>query len=99
MHRDAEGRIAGRVIGPPASARIAHRLGPAMMQDEETDTGTPAARAGPEPARQPIDAASRARIGRELQRHYAQVLALPIPDHLRTLLDDLAEGVERESSR
>lgn len=52
-----------------------------------------------------VDAASRARIGRELQRHYAQILALPIPDHLRALVDDLAdqaeaaEPAERELSR
>jgi hypothetical protein len=77
-----------------------------MMQDDETDQGTPAPQADAVPrrkpaalSRRPIDAAARARIGDELQRHYAQMLALPIPDHLRALLDDLAEGAERESPR
>ena len=69
---------------------------------------TAAIRAGPEPAegrRGSVDAAARARIGRELQRHYAQVLALPIPDHLRALVEGLAEDgratgrAEREISR
>ncbi len=76
------------------------------MQDDDERDVAPSARAGPEdgrpvagPSRRPIDAMARARIGEELQRHYAQMLALPIPDHLRALLDDLAEGGERESSR
>lgn len=51
------------------------------------------------PGRRSVDAVARARIGRELQRHYAQVLALPIPDHLRALLDDLATSTDREMSR
>ena len=76
------------------------------MQDHDEGEMAPSARAGPVdgrpetgPSRRPIDAMARARIGEELQRHYAQMLALPIPDHLRALLDDLAEGGERESSR
>ena len=84
------------------------------MQDHDKGAVTPCARAGPEtgaragpetdrhppgPPHRPIDTLARARIGEELQRHYAQILALPIPDHLRALLDDLAEGSERESSR
>jgi hypothetical protein len=51
------------------------------------------------PGRRSVDAVARARIGRELQRHYAQVLSMPIPDHLRTLLDDLAASTEREMTR
>ncbi len=77
-----------------------------MAHDDQTEDGTPAARAGPALAqprratrRPPIDAASRAQIGEELQRHYAQVLNLPIPDHFRALLDDLAAGADRETSR
>jgi hypothetical protein len=76
------------------------------MQDHDEDGAPPSARAGPDtgrppavPPRRPIDDMARARIGEELQRHYAQILALPIPDHLRALLDDLAEGSERESPR
>jgi hypothetical protein len=73
-----------------------------MAQEHDEGAGTAAARAGPpagRPARQPIDAMARARIGLGLKLHYARVLALPIPDHLRALLDVLAERAERESSR
>ncbi|MFC5564014.1 NepR family anti-sigma factor [Methylobacterium aerolatum] len=77
-----------------------------MAHDDRTDDGTPARRAGSgpgrpprRPSRRPIDATARARIGQELQRHYGHVLALPIPDHFRALLDDLAEGADRETSR
>lgn len=71
-----------------------------MAQDHEDGAGTATIRAGPQRGarqreRATVDAASRARIGRELQRHYAQILALPIPDHLRALVDDLAEPGER----
>jgi hypothetical protein len=45
----------------------------------------------------PIDAAARDRIGRGLRLHYAAVLAQPIPDRLRTLLDDLAACAETEA--
>lgn len=38
-----------------------------------------------------IDAAARERIGRGLRLHYADVLALPVPDRLLTLLDALAD--------
>jgi hypothetical protein len=53
----------------------------------------------PRRARQarPIDAAARDRIGRGLRLHYAAVLAQPIPDRLRTLLDDLAACAETEA--
>ncbi len=79
-----------------------------MAHDHDEEAEPAAIRAGPRRAplrRGSVDAVSRARIGRELQRHYAQVLALPIPDHLRALVDGLAEtgGVsgraEREPSR
>ncbi|MBP1180880.1 NepR family anti-sigma factor [Methylobacterium sp. PvR107] len=45
----------------------------------------------------PIDAAARDRIGRGLRLHYAAVLAQPIPDRLRALLDDLAACAETEA--
>ncbi|GJE36348.1 NepR family anti-sigma factor [Methylobacterium persicinum] len=70
-----------------------------MAQDHGDRADTATIRAGPEPGapqrgRAAIDADSRARIGRELQRHYAQILALPIPDHLRALVDDLTRQGE-----
>ncbi|MCJ2012805.1 NepR family anti-sigma factor [Methylobacterium sp. J-076] len=81
-----------------------------MAQDHEDGAGPATIREGPteeaaRPRRGSVDAVSRGRIGRELQRHYAQVLALPIPHHLRALLDDLAdqgggsERAERELPR
>ncbi|WCS23673.1 hypothetical protein LOK46_21260 [Methylobacterium sp. NMS14P] len=59
----------------------------------------------PRPARRdggpgrPIDDGARDRIGRGLRLHYAGVLALPIPDRLRTLLDELAAHSDTEASR
>ena len=47
----------------------------------------------------PIDDGARDRIGRGLRLHYAGVLALPIPDRLRTLLDELAAHSDTEASR
>lgn len=79
-----------------------------MAHDHDEGAGTAAIRAGPPSANPPrgsVDADARARIGRELQRHYGQVLALPIPDHLRALVDALAatggafDRGEREPSR
>lgn len=78
-----------------------------MAQDHDETSPSGAIRAGPNratPRRGAVDAMARARIGRELQRHYAQVLALPIPDHLRALVETLAEGgtperAERELPR
>ena len=79
-----------------------------MAHDHDEEAGPAAIRAGPrraEPRRASVDAGARVRIGLELQRHYAQVLALPIPDHLRALVDTLAESggmskrAEREPSR
>lgn len=43
-----------------------------------------------------IDGAARDRIGRGLRLHYAEVLALPIPDQFRRLLDDLATRSDTE---
>lgn len=43
----------------------------------------------PDAADRSIGTAARTRIGRSLRRHYAEALALPIPDRLRTLLDAL----------
>ncbi|APT32774.1 hypothetical protein MCBMB27_03483 [Methylobacterium phyllosphaerae] len=60
---------------------------------------------GPRPARRAgapgrsIDGAARDRIGRGLRLHYAGVLALPIPDRLRMLLDDLAACSDTEASQ
>lgn len=79
-----------------------------MAHDHDEEAGPAAIRAGPRQTNSrggSVDAVARARIGRELQRHYAQVLALPIPDHLRALVDGLAgpggmsERAEREPSR
>lgn len=79
-----------------------------MAHDHDEEAGPAAIRAGPRtaiPRRGSVDSDARARIGRELQRHYAQILALPIPDHLRALVHDLAgtggasERAEREPSR
>jgi hypothetical protein len=79
-------------------------------EDERVITGSAAAEpAGavaavpPRPARRtrgpnrPIDGQARDRIGRGLRLHYAGVLALPIPDRLRTLLDDLAACSDTEA--
>lgn len=46
----------------------------------------------------PIGDAARDRIGRGLRLHYAGVLAQPIPDRLRTLLNDLAARSDTEAS-
>ena len=43
-----------------------------------------------------IDGVARARIGCGLRLHDAEVLALPIPDRLRTLLDALAACPDTE---
>ncbi|MCJ2048701.1 NepR family anti-sigma factor [Methylobacterium sp. J-070] len=64
------------------------------------DVTGPAAGRPPRPAGPPdgtIGEAARARIGRGLRLHYAEVLALPIPDRLRTLLDDLAACSDTEA--
>lgn len=78
-----------------------------MAQDHDDSSRPDSIRAGParpSSRRGAVDATARARIGRELRRHYAQVLSLPIPDHLRTLVDTLAESgsperAERELPR
>ncbi|MDP4024146.1 NepR family anti-sigma factor [Methylobacterium sp. NEAU 140] len=68
--------------------------------EEQDRAGQDAAVAAPAgPARRPLDAAARARIGRGLRLHYASVLALPVPDHLKALLDDLAATTDREAPR
>lgn len=107
MRRDAAGwTVDDFILGSSGPLRLVRPLGGTTMHDHDEGPETPSAREGPAPGarlpgppRRPIDATARARIGEELQRHYAQMLALPIPDHLRALLDDLAEGGERESSR
>lgn len=45
----------------------------------------------PRAQRRATDTAAWERIGRGLRLHYADVLALPVPDRLRTLLDALAD--------
>ena len=75
--------------------------------EDERVTSAPAAAGGgtrpvvvrlPDPGgpQRPIDGATRDRIGRGLRLHYAEVLALPIPDRLRMLLDDLAACSDTE---
>ncbi|MCJ2142381.1 NepR family anti-sigma factor [Methylobacterium sp. E-066] len=49
------------------------------------------------PGRRAISDADRTRIGRGLRLHYADVLALPIPERLRTLIDDLAACSDTEA--
>ena len=62
-----------------------------MPHDPDHRTATePGASPPHAAARRPLDAADRDRIGRGLRLHYADVLALPIPERLRTLIDDLA---------
>jgi hypothetical protein len=53
--------------------------------------------ARPTPGRRPMSEADRDRIGRGLRLHYADVLALPIPERLRTLIDDLAACSDTEA--
>jgi hypothetical protein len=66
------------------------------------DTAAPAP---PRPAHQrratarSIDQAGRDRIGRGLRLRYAEILALPIPDRLLTMLDDLAACSDAEAQR
>ena len=70
---------------------------------EKAEAGDPVAASPSLPARpararsRPIDAAARDRIGRGLRLHYAGVLAQPIPDRLRTLLDDLTARADTEA--
>ncbi|MGH1570235.1 NepR family anti-sigma factor [Methylobacterium sp. P31] len=65
------------------------------------DTAAPV----PRPVRQrhatarSVDQAGRDRIGRGLRLHYAEILALPIPDRLRSLLNDLAACSDTEAQR
>ncbi|MBE7201441.1 MAG: hypothetical protein INR70_27065 [Parafilimonas terrae] len=74
---------------PLATAGTAEAAGPTAARPRHP--------AGLHPApRPPIDGAARDRIGRGLRLHYAEVLALPIPDRLRTLLDDLAACSDTE---
>ena len=70
-----------------------------MAQDLDDPTRTEPVRRRPAGRRKPLDAAARARIGRGLRLHYADVLALPIPDRLRTLIDDLAARSDPEVPR
>ena len=53
--------------------------------------------ARPMPGRRPMSEADRDRIGRGLRLHYADVLALPIPERLRTAIDDLAACSDTEA--
>ena len=71
-----------------------------MPQDPDDRTETEPKWCRPEAAaRRRLDAVARARIGRGLRLHYADVLALPIPERLRTLLDDLDARSDPESPR
>ena len=71
-----------------------------MPQAPDDRTETEPGRSRPEAgARRRLDAVARARIGRGLRLHYADVLALPIPERLRTLIDDLDARSDRENPR
>ncbi|MEE7493887.1 NepR family anti-sigma factor [Methylobacterium oryzae] len=80
--------------GIPGAADAAGTVAAAAPRDPAS---RPARRAGG-PVR-PIGDAARDRIGRGLRLHYAGVLALPVPDRLRTLLDDLAARSDTEASQ
>jgi len=67
--------------------------------ETEPAPGVPSGAAATVTRRRPIDAGTRARIGRGLRLHYAEVLALPIPERLRTLIDDLAACSDLETPR
>ncbi|MEE7446640.1 hypothetical protein MRF4_01680 [Methylobacterium radiotolerans] len=82
---DAAGTVAAAAPRPPVSGAT------------RDPASRPARRAGG-PVR-PIGDAARDRIGRGLRLHYAGVLALPVPDRLRTLLDDLAARSDTEASQ
>jgi hypothetical protein len=85
--------------------RIAHRTGRNHMSGSKDERAVPSAaradtagsvvafpsRQRPGAPRRAIDAAARERIGRGLRLHYADVLSLPVPDRLLTLLDALAD--------
>ncbi len=90
--------------GIPDAAGAADAAGPVAAASSRAVPGRtpdpalhPARRDGG-PGR-PIDDGARDRIGRGLRLHYAGVLALPIPDRLRTLLDELAAHSDTEASR
>jgi len=63
----------------------------ALPDAAQAETAEPVVAPRMRPLRRPIDAAAQARIGRGLRLHYADVLALPVPDRLLTLLDALAD--------
>jgi hypothetical protein len=91
MSQDKDGRTMTRATGDADGDGLALATGDAPLPD--------AAAAGPAHGRRPINDAALARIGRGLRLHYADVLALPIPERLRTLIDDLAACSETEASR
>ena len=85
--------------------RIAHGTGRNHMSGSKDERAVPSAaraetagsvvafpsRQRPCARQREIDAAARERIGRGLRLHYADVLSLPVPDRLLTLLDALAD--------
>ncbi|MCJ2115928.1 hypothetical protein MKK65_04850 [Methylobacterium sp. J-001] len=73
--------------------------GGGLMPANDTAPLPDGAAAGSAPGRRAISDADRARIGRGLRLHYADVLALPIPERLRTLIDDLAACSDTEAPR
>ncbi|MBE7245893.1 MAG: hypothetical protein INR63_13145 [Actinomycetospora chiangmaiensis] len=77
---------------------ITGSAGPAVAAETAASVSTRLPRRA-EATGRPIDAAARDRIGRGLRLHYASVLALPVPDRLRALLDDLAACSDTEASR
>ena len=104
------GRETGAVERRPPRGRIARGRGAIMSQGRDERAVVRAAGDGngtdplPDGAvarlakgRRPINDAAQARIGRGLRLHYADVLALPIPERLRTLIDDLAACSDTEA--
>ena len=91
MSQGQDGRTVTRAAGDAAGDGLALAGGDAPGPD--------GAAAGPAHGRRPINDAARARIGRGLRLHYADVLALPIPERLRTLIDDLAACSDTEAPR
>jgi hypothetical protein len=82
-------------IATGAAAAVPPDVPPDMPPDVPRETAPREAAPGPTLAAE----ATRARIGRGLRLHYADVLTLPIPERFLTLLDDLAACSDTEAKR
>ncbi|MCJ2059525.1 hypothetical protein MKL09_23665 [Methylobacterium sp. J-048] len=91
MSQGKDDRVVTRLVGGADGAELAPANDTAPLPDGPGQ--------GSAPGRRAISDADRARIGRGLRLHYADVLALPIPERLRTLIDDLAACSETEAPR